>query len=383
MRTENILKHIEKNEGKAFETLKSIVNIDSYTHDKGGVKRVQDKLCDYLRNLNIPYERRENEPFGDHIIATIKGTKTGKVLMMGHCDTVFPPGTVADRPYSEDDNYVYGPGVSDMKSGVVSMIYVASAIKEANIDFYDIELLMTPDEEYGSPISKPVIEERAKDAIAVFNLEAGRPDGRVVTSRGGSAHFNFTIEGKASHSGVDYYGGISAIEELGYKIIELKKLNNKEEGINVNVGKVNGGKSTNMVAPFAEGAIHVSYLTIKSFEALKEQMQTIFNKSNISGSKSNLTGGKGILPMERIESIASLFEVVKEEAEKLNIDLDEKNERGAADAGFVASIGVPVICAMGPVGGNWHRDTEYMDKKTFIPRMKLLASSVLNIDKMN
>jgi len=382
MRPDTVLSNIENNRDNAFEMLKSIVNIDSYTHDKESVKNVQDQICNYLNELNISFERIENESYGDHIIATIKGTKEGKVLMMGHCDTVFPSGTVSERPYSEDAEYAYGPGVSDMKSGVVSMIFVASAIQEANIDFFDIELLITPDEEYGSPVSKPIIEERAKDATAVFNLEAGRPDGRVVTSRRGSAHFQFIIEGKASHSGVDYDGGVSAIEELAYKVIELKKLNNTEKGVNVNVGLVKAGKNTNMVAPFAEGSIHVSYMTNKIFKELKDEMHTIFNTSYISGTKGYLTGGKGILPMERIDGVSNLYNIVKDEAEKLNIDLDEKDERGAADAGFVASIGVPVICAMGPVGGNWHRDTEYMVKKSFMPRMKLLAKSVLNIDQI-
>lgn len=382
MKKEKILNYIEQNNDKAYEMLESIVNIDSFTHDKEGVRNVQNKICEYLNEFNINYERYKNKDFGDHIIATIKGTKPGKILMMGHCDTVFPAGTVARRPYSEDEFYAYGPGVSDMKSGDVSMICVASAIQEANIDFYDIEILLTPDEEYGSPASKAVIEQRAKNAVAVFNLEAGRPGGEVVISRGGSAHFNFTIEGKASHSGVNYYGGISAIEELSYKIIELKKLNCKEKGINVNVGTINGGENTNMVAPYAEGSIHVSYLTMQSFIDLKQEMETIFDTCYISGTKSYLTGGKGILPMERTEANVSLYEMVRKEAKKINITLNEKRERGAADAGFSSSIGIPSICAMGPVGGNWHRETEYMDKKTFIPRMKLLAKSILNIDKV-
>ncbi|GAA0606482.1 hypothetical protein GCM10009001_24670 [Virgibacillus siamensis] len=257
------------------------------------------------------------------------------------------------------------------------MIYAASALQNTNIETCDIELLITPDEEIGSPISRQVIEKRAKNALAVFNLESGRPDGSVVTSRRGSSHFKFTIQGKASHSGVAIEKGISAVDELAYKIIEMKKLNNKEKGITLNIGKVSGGTNGNVVAAEAIGAIHVGYSKNEDFKILKEKLNSIVSTSYISGTKNCLTGGEGILPMEKHEGVEELFQIVKEAALNLNITVDEKSEKGAADAGFVASLGVPIVCATGPIGGGWHTEDEYMEIDSYIPRMKLLVDSIV------
>ncbi|GHH99375.1 M20 family metallopeptidase [Neobacillus kokaensis] len=372
-----IANFIDSKENEIFELLKTIVNMDSYSHDKESVNRVGKVLCQSLDSFDISYVEQSNEKYGDFIIATLKGSKPGKILLLGHRDTPHAVGTVKKRPYYEDGTYAYGPGVSDMKAGLVSMIYAAAAIRPFKEELCDIELLITPDEECGSPVSRKVIEERAKGALAVFNLESGRPDGSVVTARKGSAHLHFEIEGKAAHAGVFIEEGISAIDELAYKIIELRKLMDLEKGRTINVGTVTGGSNSNVVAPEAKGSIHIGFWTLDDFESLLADIREVINTSYVPGTKASLEGGLGILPMERHEGVVKLYDIVRKAAKQFDISITEKKERGAADAGFTASLGIPTICGMGPIGGKWHSKDEYMLLKSFLPRIKMLAASII------
>lgn len=377
-----LTEYLADNEKEALDFLKSIVNTDSFSYDKEGVNNVATQVMELLESKGISYVTRENEEFGNHIIATIEGPKDGKILLMGHMDTVHPDGTTKDRPFAVEGNILRGPGVSDMKAGLVTMIYAATALKKfAHEDLCDIEILFTPEEEIGSPISRSVIEERAKDALAVFNLEAGRPDGSVVTARKGSAHMKIEIEGKASHSGAFIENGISANDELALKMVKIKELMNNDKDVTVNLGIVKGGVSNNMVSPHATATIHSGFWKTEDFDELYKKIEEIVNTSYIKGTKSTLSGGVSILPMEYNEGTAHLYKIVQECAKDMSIPITEQHTKGAADAGFASSMGVPTICAMGPVGGNWHAIDEYMELDTFLPRMELLMRSILSFSK--
>ncbi|PIC63386.1 hypothetical protein CSV79_12170 [Sporosarcina sp. P13] len=377
-----ISEYLAKNEEEALEFLKSIVNTDSFSYDKKGVNNVAAKIMELLESKGISYVIRENEEFGNHIIATIKGPKDGKILLMGHMDTVHPEGTTKERPFTVEGNLLRGPGVSDMKAGLVTMIYAVTALEKfANEDLCDIEILFTPEEEIGSPISRAVIEERAKDALAVFNLEAGRPDGSVVTARKGSAHLKIEIEGKASHSGAFIENGISANDELALKMTKIKELMNNDKGVTVNIGTIKGGVSNNMVSPHAMATVHSGFWKTEDFDELYKGIEKIVNTSYVKGTKSSLSGGVSILPMEYNDGTAQLYKIVQQAAQDMSLPITEQHTKGAADAGFASSMGVPTICAMGPVGGNWHALDEYMELDTFLPRMELLARSILLFSK--
>ncbi|WP_060679289.1 M20 family metallopeptidase [Virgibacillus halodenitrificans] len=384
MAVEQALQFIESNEKEIFHLLNRLVDINTYTHNKDNVNKAAELIADNLKKYNIDYTRKKLDEYGDQLIANIKGAIPGKILLLGHYDTVHPPNTEKTHKFHKDETNVYGPGVSDMKAGIVSMIYIAATIKKFGIETCDIELLFTPDEEYGSPISRRLIKERAREANAAFILESGRPNGEVVTKRKGSAHFNFSINGKASHSGVAKEKGISAIEELGYKIVEIQKLNDTKKGISVNIGTIHGGTNSNVVAAEVNGTIHVGYPTSNDLANVKEQLISIFNTSFIDGTISELKGGEGIPPMEKHDGVATLFELVQKSAEKLNLNVSEKHEKGASDAGFVASLGTPTICGMGPVGGKWHSEEEYLVIDSLIPRFKLLFLSIISAtEEMN
>ncbi|MBY0221615.1 M20 family metallopeptidase [Sporosarcina aquimarina] len=375
---QEITQFLKEREAEAKEYLQRLVNTDSNSFDKAGVNQVGLIIQEILDNYQIPFIVKRNKEFGNHIIATVKGQQPGKIVLMGHQDTVFPKGTANERPYSEDQQFAYGPGVSDMKGSLVSMIMAASAVKTFAMDeMCDIELLFTPEEEIGSPISCTVIEQQTKNALGVFNMEPARPDGSIVTARKGSAHMQVRIEGKAAHSGLAIEEGISAIDELAHKIINIKELMNLEEGITVNVGTVQGGVANNTVAPQAKGTIHTGFWRMKDFEQLKKDVQSIVDNSYVEGTKAVLTLGAGILPMEKNKESQKMYEVVKEAADLVAIPITETATKGAADAGFSSTIGVPTICGMGPVGGKWHSEEEYLVLGSFVPRMQLLAVSMV------
>ncbi|WP_432357058.1 M20 family metallopeptidase [Sporosarcina sp. UB5] len=379
---EKISRYIKERQPSAIGFLEQLVNTDSSALDKQSVDDVGQLIRQRLDGDGIPFEIKRHENYGDTIIATVTGKRPGKILLMGHMDTAFPVGTANERPFVIDDNVLRGPGVSDMKSGLVTMMEAAATLKElAKEDICEIELLFTSDEEIGSPNSRSIIEERAANALAVFNLEPGRPDGSVVTARKGSAHLRIDVEGKAAHSGAFIENGISANDELARKMIEIKKLMDIEKGITVNFGKIQGGIGNNVVSPSASATIHLAFWTIDQYEQTVEKIRKIVDHSYIEGSKSTLSGGIGMLPMEKHSGVEKLFRVVQRAGTELGIPVTEQRTKGAADAGFTASLGIPTICGIGPVGGNWHGIDEYMELDSFESRTLLLVHSIITFLK--
>lgn len=376
---ESILNYFENIEDEALGFLEELVNIDSYSQDKDGIDKVSTLIKDKLKFEGIDCEIIKNEQYGNHLIATLRGNKKGKILMVGHKDTAHPTGTTEHFSFHQKEGMLRGPGVSDMKSGLVYMIYTLLALKKFNPEeMYDIELLFTPDEEIGSPISKELIKERAKDAIAAFVLEPARPNGSIVTSRKGSAHLKIEIEGKAAHSGAFIEQGISANDELAKKMVAIKKLENPEKDLTINFGIIKGGISNNIVSPHASATIHCAFWKEEDYKELYQEIERIVDHSYIEGTKSQLSGGIGMLPMENNYNNNELYEkVVLEAASDLDLDIVGLPTKGASEAGFISAVGIPTICGMGPVGGNWHTKNEYLELESFLPRMKLLGASIL------
>lgn len=374
-----ILKHKEN----ALNILEDIVNIESYTKDIEGVNKVNQRLRDWLDTLGFTTKIIENDKYGNHLVANIKGTAdNGKILLMGHMDTAHPTGTLEKFPFTTKEKTWHGPGLSDMKSGDVSMILAAKTLYETNRNqISEIEILLTPDEEEGSPISRNIIPEYAKSAKAVFNLEAGRPDGTVVNKRKGSAHLVIEIIGKAAHSGAFYEDGISANDELAKKMIEIKQLENKGKDLTINFGVIKGGQSNNIVSPFASATLHLAFWETEDFEEVFKAIQKVVDTSYVEGTKAKLVGEIGILPMSETEGVKKLVKIYLETAEELGVNIESKATKGASDAGFAAEKGVPVICGVGPVGGKWHTVEEYMVIDTFVERTSVLTHAILKTFK--
>ena len=381
-RSAEILGWLDGQREAMTEMLRDLVNVDSGSYNKAGVDAVGTLIEKHLAERGIPTERVAAEKFGDCIRAVVPGAPGSgnrHILLMGHRDTVFPDGTVAERPFRVEGDTAYGPGVSDMKSGLVMNSFVLEAFKRFGGAPYPLVGLYTSDEEIASPSSRPVIENEARNARVVFNSEPGRPTGNVVTGRKGAAFLKFEVIGKAAHSGGRPQDGISAIEELARKIQKLHALTDFETGTTVNVGLISGGSSVNTVAPWATAEVDVRFKTQADREAVIAKINAILEETHLPGTTTRLTAERGFLPLNQSPESRQVFELYTPAAAELGMQIEGEFSGGSADSGFTASVGAPTVCSVGPVGGNAHSPDEYCRLDTLVPRAKAVALAILRM----
>ncbi len=370
-----LLAWLESKEQAMLELLREIVNIDSGSYDKAGVDRVVDVIRTHLESSGVRCEIIKHTEFGNSMRAVVEGPgEQQPIMLLGHCDTVFPSGTAARRSFKIEGQTGYGPGIADMKAGLVVNTFVLEGY--ALFGGADVFALYTSDEEIASPVGRDVIEREAQSARAVLNAEPGRPSGNVVTSRKGAAFINFEVAGRAAHSGVNHGAGASAIEALCRKVPRLHRLTNYAEGTTVNVGLVRGGTSVNTVADSAAASIDIRFRTIEAMNSVLHRVQGILEAADVPGTSTRITSQRRFLPMVPTPGSDELFRVYKAAAERIGFDVDGEFTGGSADSGFTAALGVPTLCGVGPVGGNPHTAEEYLDLRTIVPRAKALALTV-------
>lgn len=364
------------------ESLKTLVNIDSNSYDKAGTDAVADVIVEWLEADGIAVTRTPRPDAGDILEAWLEGdgsdASAGHVLMMGHRDTVFPTGTVAERGYTQQGEIGYGPGVADMKAGLVLNIFVLRALKRLAPLPFPVRALFTADEEIGSRDGTAFIREAASGARAVLNAEPGRISGNVVTGRKGGAAFLIEVTGKAAHSGVSHADGASAIEALARKIVKLHALTDYESGVTTNVGLIEGGVSRNTVAPAATAQLDTRFVTNEQRANLLAAIETIIAEEEVPGTQATIRQTSGFLPMEPAMSEA-LFARYRVQAEKLGFSVGGEFTGGCSDAGTTASLGIPTLCGTGPVGAKMHTDDEYCRLETFVPRAQAVAATILDL----
>jgi glutamate carboxypeptidase len=307
-----------------------------------------------------------------------EGGSARPIVLMGHCDTVFPDGTVAQRPFRIDGNQASGPGVADMKAGLVMNTFVLDALRRFGAPC-PITALYTADEEIASPSSRPIIEAEAKGARAVFNAEPGRPSGNLVSRRKGAAFIELEVTGRAAHSGAAHAQGVSAIEAMARKIQRLHKLTDYDLGTTVNVGLMQGGQSVNTVAPRATAAIDVRFPTLNIMEKILGEVREICNCCELPGSESRILREGNFLPLEQDQASRELLDLYAHSAAGLGLQVAGEATGGSADSGFTAALGTPTLCATGPVGGNAHTDEEWCRIDTIVPRAQALALTILAV----
>jgi glutamate carboxypeptidase len=363
-----------------IDLLRDVVNIDSGSYDKDGVDAVGVRFERHFAEHGIPCRRESHGTFGDAIHAEVAkpGSNEKPVLLMGHRDTVFSKGEAGRRPFTIKDGRAYGPGVADMKAGLVMNVFVAAAFQKFGGSPHPIKVLITSDEEIASPSSRPVIEREGRAARAVYNSEPGRPTGNVVTGRKGGIFMHLSITGKAAHSGANFAAGISAIGELAHKIIKIHALTDLQKGITLNVGLVSGGQSVNTTAPSAEGQIDLRYVEPADREAVMAAIEEIVATSYVPGTRAVLTIKGEFLPAVQSAASKVLFEGYQGAARDVGLTtLTGEFSGGCADSGFTAAVGTPTICGVGPVGGLAHTPEEYLEIDSIVPRAQALALAIL------
>lgn len=360
--------------------LQEVVDIDSGSYDKAGVDAVGQRFARFFAEHGLLTSLEANGTYGDAVHVRLDDVARNEkpVLLMGHRDTVFPKGEVSRRPFRIEGTRAYGPGVADMKAGLVMNAFVLVAMKKFGSPVPVIGLI-TSDEEIASPSSRPIIERVARGARAVLNAEPGRPSGNIVTGRKGGVFMAFEVTGKAAHSGGNFEKGISAIGELAHKVVALHALTGLRPGITVNVGLVKGGQSVNTTAPSAEGQIDLRYVKPEDRAVALAAIESIMSTSTVKGSSARFEIRGEFLPLNAGEAAAGLFETYKSAASDAGLTVDGEFTGGCADSGFTAAVGCPTLCATGPVGANAHTPEEYLEIETIVPRAQATALTILRM----
>ena len=367
-------------QGQAMQDLlQKVVNIDSGSRDEAGVTAVAHALAERLLAAGVPVQFEPVPGYGVLLHAQVNADTAGgegaPIILMGHMDTVYPAGTVARRPFRVEDGRAYGPGVADMKSGLVLNVFVAEAFARCGGLGAPLHLFFSCDEEIGSPATRDLIMDKVRGARAVLNAEPGRVSGNVVTSRKGSMVVEFEVQGVAAHAGINHAAGASAIEALARKTLALHALTDLATGVTCNVGVVQGGIVPNMVAPHAKAEVDLRFTADTNPDALLERVRAIVEEESVPRTQGRITTARRTLPMKPTPDY--LLALYQQGARSLGFEVAGEFTGGAADSGLTASVGVPTLCATGPVGGHPHTEREYCELATFVPRAQAVALAVL------
>jgi len=363
-----------------LDDLKTIVNINSYTNNKKGVDEVGEIFESWFEELGFKSNIYKRELIGNHRHYTSKHEKNAKkLLILGHLDTVFPPEKFED--YSEDEEWIYGPGVCDMKGGNIVALAALRELHSNNIDIKNIDILFVSDEETGSDDSKHLTAKLAQQYDYCFVYEAAGEDMEVVTGRKGVGTFFIDIEGKAAHAGNNYSDGHDANLEASYKLQELVKLTNLELGTTVNVGKIDGGIGANTISPHAKMTFEIRYKTQDERDRVLKKIDEIVNTSFVYGTLSSLRGG---IQRDVMQTTSSSLDLIKSIKSITNYELKSEERGGVSDANIVSSCGVVTLDGFGPFGDGDHTIKERASKKSFESRIelseKLFTHFIKNLD---
>jgi glutamate carboxypeptidase len=362
-----------------LDDLQKIIEINSYTKNKKGVDAVGLIFDTWLSDLGYTINIHERSLIGNHRHYTSKCNKGKKLLLLGHLDTVFPPNKFEN--YTEDSEWIYGPGVCDMKGGNIVAIEALRNLKREGVLIQNIDILFVSDEESGSDDSKLLSAKLAKEYDYCLVFEAAGPNGEVVIARKGVGTFTIDIEGVAKHAGNHYADGIDANLEASYKLQKLVALTNLEKGTTVNVGKLEGGIGANTISPHAHLLFELRYTDIKEKERVLNEIDTIVQTSYVKGTKSRLGGGIQRDVMQKSDdTLEFIHDIEKISGEKLLTE----SRGGVSDANILSANGVITLDGFGPFGDGDHTVEERANKKSFDERIKLttelLKYFTINLD---
>ncbi|MEW9671283.1 M20 family metallopeptidase [Ammoniphilus sp. 3BR4] len=366
----DVLAYLKHNQENILGDLEAFVRAESPSEDKEAVDRCGKMLQQlFLHHLGVQADIFPQTKTGNHLRFTF-GEGDGQILVMGHMDTVWDIGRLT---YRVEGNRAYGPGIFDMKAGIIQALWAVKACKELNVPLkHKIVFLCTSDEEIGSASSRQLIEEEASKSIAVLVPEpAVSGSGALKTSRKGVGEFKLKIKGKATHSGNHHEKGISAVEELARQIVYIHSLTDYEKGTTLNVGIARGGTRVNVVAEEAEAVIDLRVTTMTEAERISELLYEL--KPQVTGTSLIVEGGIERPPMERTEKTEKLFTLAKQSGEEIGIELTEAFVGGGSDGNFTAALGIPTLDGLGPMGDGPHAEYEHVLIDQLPVRAALLA----------
>ncbi|MDR2175191.1 MAG: M20 family metallopeptidase [Synergistaceae bacterium] len=383
---EKIFQIIDSRRDEMLLLWEKLVNMESGSPHKDDV----DKAAAFLRETAESFGARarvvEFAQAGNGLVAEF-GVSAAKphVCFLGHFDTVFPRGTVSRRPFRIEDGKAYGPGVLDMKAGVVIQLHTARALMDAGYSDRRIRVVLAGDEETGHPSSEMprVFEEQSADAAAAFNFETGDISNALVVGRKGTASYDLSVRGVSVHAGREPEKGRSAILEIAHKIIAIQALTDYGRGITFNVGTVKGGIVRNAVPDYAEIGIDVRVTELEQLGCVNQKIDEIAAHTYVEGTTTTCVRGAGIAPMPRTDGNERLFGLVRRVSEELGFETPSAIvSGGGSDSAYSVKAGVPTIDQMGAKGQWNHSDREYAVVSSLFERAKLAAACVLELDRL-
>ncbi|OXM82777.1 M20 family metallopeptidase [Paenibacillus rigui] len=357
-----LTQQIESYLPEMLSLLEESVNMDSPSKNKASNDLMAEwYAAQFTRLTGGRVERIPHPVAGDRLLCEV-GSGPKQILLVGHYDTVWPLGEAERRPFRTENGIAYGPGVYDMKGGLLLAIFALKALKDMGRfpDDKRVVLLINSDEEIGSPTSREFIEAAALQSAAALVLEPPmEPNGALKTARKGSGRYKLTVKGVSAHAGVNPQKGVSAIQELSYQIQQLHSLTDYELGTTVNVGVIQGGIGTNVVPDHAEAEIDVRVATLE--EAARIEAEFAALTPRLPGAELVLTGGMLRPPMERTAAIASLYSHARElAASEFTFTLEETATGGVSDGNFTAAVGTPTLDGLGVRGDYAHSPKEHI-----------------------
>lgn len=365
-----------------LQQLKLLVNIDSGSKMPEGTGKIADYLEEQYKALGLSVIRRQvSDAVGPCLeIRNRPESERIDLLLMGHMDTVFPAGTVEKRPFTVEEGYAYGPGVMDMKGGLVSMLFLVREILGEGLDL-SVCVAMNSDEEISSNASKEWIKELARRAEYAFVMEPGRKNGEYVCERKGLAKFHVKATGIAAHAGVAPWDGASAIHELAHMILKIINLTNRERGTNINVGTITGGTAPNVVSRYAECLIDTRFDEIAEYEKIEKTLEELAGNPADTRVKIECIREGFRPPMRMTERTKKLMRWMDEKGADLGMAVKWVKTGGVSDGNFVAFEGCAVIDGVGPAGDGAHSDREILQVGTVEKRLELALETVREIEK--
>lgn len=371
-----VLDYLLARQEAMVDTLEQLVTLESPTDDRAAVNAVGDYLAQAFGALDAAVERLPQTAFGDHLRVSW-GQGDRQVLLVGHMDTVWPLGEMERRPFHVSGDKGTGPGIFDMKGGLVIGLYALTALHELGLKpAHRLVFLFNSDEEVGSLTSRPLIEQEAKRSNVALILEPSRDDALVIW-RKGVGRFEMEIQGLAAHSGSAHERGVSAVEELAHQILRLEGMTDMDRGTTINVGVVQGGAKVNVRPASAWANIDLRVSTAAEGQRMTRAilgLRPVNPQATLV-----ISGGINRPPWEPSPAGDALFERAKRVGAKLGMDLWRAGTGGGSDASFTAALGIPTLDGLGILGNDAHATTEWVDLTSLPRRAALLAELLLDL----
>ena len=367
-----------------LKLLEEIVNIDSGTGDVEGGRKVAAALTSRLKALGYAVESVPAEAPGlpENTVATLQGSGKGRILIIGHIDTVFGPGTVAKRPFRMDAEKAYGPGVSDEKGGVVQGVYALKLLHDLGFkDFKQIVYLIETSEERGSPGTRALISKLVADADVELNMEPGDLPDVMTVWRKGSATFHIDVKGRAAHAGIAPQEGRNAAEELIHQLKADEAFPKTGDGLTANLTVMNAGTRNNIIPENASAQINVRVRDKADLEKVQATLEKNAQTTIIPDTTVTISREPAFPPLPVNPGTEALADRAAAIYAGLGLTITRGGNGGASESALAVDQGVPALDGLGPAAGGFHSDSEYLVLSTVTPRLYLLTKLIMDLGK--